>query len=79
MLYRGGYSMRTADDDVLPKPLQMVGPRPLLSHAMRYYAHYGHKEFILDSDICSPFRTARRPQITSGRVTLECGRAISND
>jgi glucose-1-phosphate cytidylyltransferase len=25
----------------------MVGPRPLLWHVMRYYAHYGHKDFIL--------------------------------
>jgi glucose-1-phosphate cytidylyltransferase len=49
VLFCGGYGMRmrTAEDDVLPKPLQMVGPRPLLWHVMRYYAHYGHKEFIL--------------------------------
>src|SRR2546430_5799607 len=31
----------------VPKPMQMVGPRPLLWHVMRYYAHFGHKEFIL--------------------------------
>ena len=49
VLFCGGYGMRmrTAEDDVIPKPLQMVGPRPLLWHVMRYYAHYGHKEFIL--------------------------------
>lgn len=49
VLFCGGYGMRmrTAQDDVLPKPLQMVGPRPLLWHVMRYYAHYGHKDFIL--------------------------------
>ncbi len=39
--------MRSADGDLVPKPLQMVGPRPLLWHVMRYHAHYGHKEFIL--------------------------------
>ncbi len=27
--------------------MQMVGPRPLLWHVMRYYAHFGHKDFIL--------------------------------
>ena len=27
--------------------MQMVGPRPLIWHVMRYYAHFGHKEFIL--------------------------------
>ena len=49
VLFCGGYGMRmrNADDDVIPKPLQMVGPRPLLWHVMRYYAHFGHKEFIL--------------------------------
>ncbi|ORW31891.1 glucose-1-phosphate cytidylyltransferase [Mycobacterium paraense] len=49
VLFCGGYGMRmrTAEGDLVPKPLQMVGPRPLLWHVMRYYAHYGHKEFIL--------------------------------
>ncbi len=27
--------------------MQMVGPRPLIWHVMRYYAHFGHKDFIL--------------------------------
>lgn len=48
VLFCGGYGMRmrsSAND--LPKPMQMVGPRPLLWHVMRYYAHYGHKDFIL--------------------------------
>jgi glucose-1-phosphate cytidylyltransferase len=27
--------------------MQLVGPRPLLWHVMRYYAHFGHTEFIL--------------------------------
>jgi glucose-1-phosphate cytidylyltransferase len=49
VLFCGGYGMRmrTAEGDLIPKPLQMVGPRPLLWHVMQYYAHHGHKEFIL--------------------------------
>jgi glucose-1-phosphate cytidylyltransferase len=39
--------MRNSIDDEIPKPMQMVGPRPLLWHVMRYYAHFGHKDFIL--------------------------------
>ena len=27
--------------------MQMVGPRPLIWHVMRYYAQFGHEEFIL--------------------------------
>ncbi|PRX45612.1 glucose-1-phosphate cytidylyltransferase [Prauserella shujinwangii] len=49
VLFCGGYGMRmrngTASD--VPKPMQMVGPRPLIWHVMRYYAHFGHTDFIL--------------------------------
>jgi glucose-1-phosphate cytidylyltransferase len=31
----------------IPKPMVPVGYRPILWHLMRYYAHYGHNEFIL--------------------------------
>jgi len=49
VLFCGGYGMRMRNSPVddVPKPMQMVGPRPLIWHVMRYYAHYGHKEFIL--------------------------------
>ncbi|MDF3303706.1 glucose-1-phosphate cytidylyltransferase [Rhodococcus sp. T2V] len=49
VLFCGGYGMRMRNDgnDAIPKPMQMVGPRPLLWHVMHYYAHFGHKEFIL--------------------------------
>ena len=40
-------SVISSGDDGMPKPMQMVGPRPLIWHVMRYYAHFGHKEFIL--------------------------------
>jgi glucose-1-phosphate cytidylyltransferase len=49
VLFCGGYGMRMrngADDD-LPKPMNRVGPRPLLWHVMRYYAHFGHRDFVL--------------------------------
>jgi glucose-1-phosphate cytidylyltransferase len=49
VLFCGGYGMRmrNSSDEGMPKPMQMVGPRPLIWHVMRYYAHFGHKEFIL--------------------------------
>jgi glucose-1-phosphate cytidylyltransferase len=48
VLFCGGYGMRMRDGvhDV-PKPMAMVGSRPLIWHVMRYYAHFGHTEFIL--------------------------------
>ena len=49
VLFCGGYGMRMrgSTDDVLTKPMHMVGPRPIIWHVMRYYAYFGHTEFIL--------------------------------
>jgi glucose-1-phosphate cytidylyltransferase len=38
--------LRGYSDDV-PKPMVQIGTRPLLWHLMKYYAHFGHKDFIL--------------------------------
>jgi glucose-1-phosphate cytidylyltransferase len=48
VLFCGGLGTRLREhSDTIPKPLVNVGYRPILWHLMRYYAHYGHKEFIL--------------------------------
>lgn len=48
VLFCGGLGMRMRDGSRdLPKPMVPVGDRPLLWHVMRYYAHFGHTEFIL--------------------------------
>jgi glucose-1-phosphate cytidylyltransferase len=48
VLFCGGYGMRMRDDvDDVPKPMQLIGDRPLLWHVMRYYAHFGHRDFVL--------------------------------
>jgi glucose-1-phosphate cytidylyltransferase len=48
VLFCGGLGLRIRDASmVVPKPLVTVGDRPILWHVMRYYAHYGHREFIL--------------------------------
>jgi glucose-1-phosphate cytidylyltransferase len=31
----------------IPKPMVPIGYRPILWHVMKYYAHFGHKDFIL--------------------------------
>lgn len=41
-----GLRMRELSRD-LPKPMMSVGDRPILWHIMKYYAHYGHRDFIL--------------------------------
>jgi len=48
VLFCGGYGMRMRDGVTLaPKPMAMIGHRPLIWHVMRYYAHYGHDDFVL--------------------------------
>jgi glucose-1-phosphate cytidylyltransferase len=48
VLFCGGLGLRIRDaSDPMPKPLVMVGTRPILWHVMRYYAHHGHREFVL--------------------------------
>jgi glucose-1-phosphate cytidylyltransferase len=48
VLFCGGLGMRMRDGvSSGPKPMAMVGERPLLWHVMRYYAHFGHTDFIL--------------------------------
>jgi glucose-1-phosphate cytidylyltransferase len=48
VLFCGGLGMRLREySESIPKPMVPVGYRPILWHLMRYYAHFGHKEFIL--------------------------------
>lgn len=48
VLFCGGLGMRMRDySQHLPKPMAMLRGRPLIWHVMRWYAHWGHKDFIL--------------------------------
>ena len=48
VLFCGGLGLRIRDfSESIPKPLVPLGPRPMLWHVMKYYSHFGHKEFIL--------------------------------
>ena len=48
VLFCGGKGTRIQDySDQIPKPLVPVGGRPILWHIMKYYASFGHRDFIL--------------------------------
>ncbi len=48
VLFCGGASLRLPElAEALPKPMIRVGYRPVLWHVMRYYAHFGHRDFVL--------------------------------
>jgi glucose-1-phosphate cytidylyltransferase len=44
----GGLGTRLREEtEFRPKPMVPVGNRPILWHIMKFYAHYGFKEFVL--------------------------------
>jgi glucose-1-phosphate cytidylyltransferase len=48
VLFCGGLGTRLKEfSETIPKPMVEIGYRPLMWHLMRYYAHFGFKDFIL--------------------------------
>ena len=47
VLFCGGLGLRLRDADQIPKPMAIIGYRPILWYVMKYFAHFGHKDFIL--------------------------------
>jgi glucose-1-phosphate cytidylyltransferase len=48
VIFCGGMGTRLGNHSGdIPKPMVKIGYRPILWHIMKYYAHFGHKEFIL--------------------------------
>ena len=48
VLFCGGLGLRLREfSDSIPKPMVPIGYRPIIWHLMKYYAHYGHKDFVL--------------------------------
>jgi len=71
VLFCGGLGMRLREfSENIPKPMVPVGYRPILWHVMRYYAHFGHKEFVL----CLGYRAD-----AIKKYFLEYDETISND
>jgi glucose-1-phosphate cytidylyltransferase len=71
VLFCGGKGIRLRrGGDNTPKPLAKIGYRPILWHLMKYYAHFGHRDFIL----CLGYRADRFKQ-----YFLNYDEAMSND
>jgi glucose-1-phosphate cytidylyltransferase len=48
VLFCGGMGTRMREfSETIPKPLVSVGPRPIIWHLMRHFAHFGYTEFVL--------------------------------
>src|SRR5215831_272148 len=48
VLFCGGLGLRLRDyADHIPKPMVAIGYRPILWNVMKYFSHFGHRDFIL--------------------------------
>jgi len=48
VIFCGGQGLRMREaSEGAPKPMIPIGPRPVLWHVMKYYAHFGFTDFIL--------------------------------
>jgi glucose-1-phosphate cytidylyltransferase len=71
VLFCGGLGMRMREySEAVPKPMVPIGYRPVLWHVMKYYAHFGHTDFIL----CLGYRSD-----TIKKYFLEYDECLSND
>jgi glucose-1-phosphate cytidylyltransferase len=81
VLFCGGLGTRLREhSETIPKPLVNVGYRPIIWHVMRYYAHYGHKDFILclgyRGDMIREFFLNYREEMATDFVMSDAGRSI---
>ncbi len=71
VIFCGGQGIRLRDyAETIPKPMVPIGLRPVLWHVMRYYAHFGHRDFIL----CLGYRADAIKE-----YFLRYSEAVSND
>lgn len=78
IILAGGAGTRLSEETVArPKPMVTVGGRPLLWHLMKYYAHYGHTDFVLclghHADVAKEYVLQLHALSTSFTVDLGSG------
>lgn len=82
VLFCGGFGMRMREySEAVPKPMVPIGYRPVLWHVMKYYAHHGHKDFILclgyKADLIKKYFLEYDECVTNDFVLAEGGKKIS--
>lgn len=81
VLFCGGLGTRLREfSQNLPKPMVKIGYRPILWHIMKYYAHYGHKDFILclgyKADVIKDYFLNYNECVSNDFTMLEGGRSL---
>lgn len=81
VLFSGGLGLRLREySEAVPKPMIPIGVRPILWHVMRYYAHHGHKDFILclgyRADVVKSYFLNYSEAISNDFVMMDGGRSL---
>lgn len=81
VLFCGGQGLRLREySESIPKPMVPIGYRPILWHVMRYYAEFGHTEFILclgyRADVIKDYFLRYRDAISSDFVLHGAGGSV---
>jgi len=81
VLFCGGLGMRLRDHaENVPKPLVPIGYRPIMWHLMKYYASFGHKDFILclghRADLIKEYFLKYDETVSNDFVLREGGRKV---
>src|SRR6185437_7447335 len=82
VIFCGGLGLRLREySENVPKPLVPIGDMPVMWHLMKYYSHYGHKDFILclgyKGEAIKRFFLNYNEAVASDFVLSEGGRNIS--
>ena len=82
VLFCGGFGMRLREySESIPKPMVKIGYRPILWHIMKYYAHFGHKDFILclgwKADVIKKYFLDYEECISNDFVLSSGGRSVN--
>ena len=82
VLFCGGQGTRLRDySETIPKPMVHVGYRPILWNIMKYYAHFGHKDFILalgyKADVIKNYFLNYNETISNDFIYSESGKNVS--
>ena len=82
VLFCGGLGMRLREySESIPKPMVPIGYRPIMWHVMKYYAHFGHKDFILclghGADVIKRYFLQYDECLSNDFVLSEGGKRIS--
>jgi len=82
VLFCGGLGTRLREyTGEIPKPMVKIGYRPILWHLMKYYAHFGHKDFVLclgyKADVIKEFFLRYEEWISNDFTLSHGGRELS--